>query len=443
MVIATLKFVTDLLVTNFGDRPLANHYGKLNGKEERIAVLVPIIPDVSHTFIYREILAMQECGGEFTVFGLLKGDMDLVHPEAARLYAQTIFIENCSIASYLLLYLKFMLLMPVRFAGMLAFYKNHCGKGSDFFLECEQLGNLLHPMRSLLLAWALKRHGITKIHSYGFSFPATMALGASLLLDIPLSISTFVDFEHDYEYKMAREKLERSQFVIVVSNYCVTSLLTMTDEKFRSKIHVIHSSVRGDYADHNHHIPEGGVVRIISVARFVEKKGLEYLLKACSRLKQKGIRFNCLIIGDGPELGMLSDMRERLQLNHDVDIIKPMKNDEIKAYYGPDTIVVMPCVNASDGERDGIPNVLLEAMICGSPAVATDISGIPELIHNGVNGLLVVEKDDNALAVALEKLIVDDALRVKLALAGADTVVNRFNLNKKAQHRLDLILRAQ
>lgn len=440
LVIAVLNFLTNVLVRCFAESAPVHANCNLGNSNERIAVLIPIIPDVSHTFIYREITAMQECGGEFILFGLLRGEMGVIHPEADKLYPQTIFLDDISVAEYLFVYLKFAFLMPKRFARMISFYKKKCNKENDFFLQCEQITNLLHPLRSLVLADKMRKYGITKIHSYGFSFPATMAMGASMLLGIPYSISTFVDFEHDYEYKMAREKLETSTFVVVCTNYCVDRLLNFAGDKYKNKIHVIHSSIRSEYADNLNHIPEGDFIRLISVARFVEKKGLNYLLRACKSLRQKNIEFNCLIIGDGPDADKLYASHEELALSNYVKLLKPMKNDDIKAYYGPNTVVVMPCVNASDGERDGIPNVLLEAMICGSAAIATNISGIPELIQDGVNGLLVDEKDEASLADALEKLIADDVLRVKLAHAGTATVLKNFNLKTEADRRLDLIL---
>jgi colanic acid/amylovoran biosynthesis glycosyltransferase len=410
-----------------------------NKNEQKIAVLVPILPDISHTFIYREVLAMMKHGGSFEIIGLLQGDRDIVHPEADALLKITTFITERTFLGYLCIYLKYLILMPRKFAGMLNYFKKHCHAGDDFFLKKEQGANLLHPMRCLLLTDMLRARGITLIHAYGASFPATMALGNSVLLDIPFSISTFVDFEHDYEFKLLSEKVNAADFLIVVTQYCKERIVALTSPTIRDKIVVIHSSVDGSYGDNVVPEPKGKLVRLISVARFVEKKGIEYLIRACAELKDRELAFECIVIGDGPEKDKFQNMIVAYQLHDYLRLVAPMQNDLIKTLYGRDTIAVMPCVNASDGERDGIPNVLLEAMLCGSPAVATNISGIPELIIDGENGLLVPEKDVAALANALERLIVSECLRENLSKNGRQTVQRDFNLDVKSQYRLELI----
>lgn len=413
---------------------------KKNKDNRRIAVLVPILPDISHTFIYREVLAMMEHGGKFVVIGLLKGDSSIIHPEAEKLLKITKFIVERSFLGYLLIYLKYLIIMPLNFARMLNYFKVHCNTENDFFLDKGHAGNLVHPMRCLLLTDLLRKHDITMIHAYGASFPATMALGNSVLLDIPFSVSTFVDFEQEYEFKLLGEKVKAADFLIVCTQYCKDRIVSLTSQTFINKIAVIHSSIDKGYCDNVTPSPKSKYVRLVSVARFIEKKGIGYLIRACATLKNKGIDFECIVIGDGPEKNMYEEMLDNFQLHSHVQLIGPMQNDEIKNFYGKDTIVVMPCVNASDGERDGIPNVLLEAMLCGSPAVATDISGIPELISDGENGLLVPEKDVSALSNALERLISSECLREKLSENGRLTVLRDFSLDSKAMYRLELIL---
>jgi len=407
-----------------------------NGK---IAVLVPIIPDLSHTFIYREILAMKKQGASFIVVGLLKGDFVVVHPEAAELLGETIFLRRPAFLGLLLLYFKYLLLKPRNVIRMINYFTANCPEISDGFLKTEHAYNLLHPMQSLLLTDLLVRHNVTYIHAYGASFPATMALGASVLLDIPYSISTFVDFEHDYEFKLLNNKLESSDFVVVCTKYCKNRMLSLTSEEYASKIHVIYSSIDKSYCKYGTIGGTSSDIRIVCVARFVEKKGIEYLIKACSILHNQNKRFKCMIIGNGEERVKYEAMINELYLDNVIDLLPPMANDQIKLLYGKDSIVVMPCVNARDGERDGIPNVLLEGMQCGSPAVATNISGIPELIIDGENGFIVPEKDPIALARALSRLLSSADLRENISTQGRQTVLTHFNLQEKAAERWSLI----
>lgn len=405
----------------------------------KIAVLVPIIPDLSHTFIYREILAMKKHGASFVVVGLLKGDFVVVHPEAAELLDETIFLRRPAFLGLLLLYFRYLLLRPRNVIRMINYFTANCPEISDGFLKSEHAYNLLHPMQSLLLADFLVRHNVTYIHAYGASFPATMALGASILLDIPYSISTFVDFEHDYEFKLLSNKLESSDFVVVCTKYCKKRIVSLTSEEHAAKIHVIYSSIDESYCKYANVGVTSADIRIICVARFVEKKGIEYLIKACSILQNQNMRFKCMIIGSGEERVKYEAMINELYLENIIDLLPPMANDQIKLMYGKDSIVVMPCVNARDGERDGIPNVLLEGMQCGSPAVATNISGIPELIVDGENGFIVPEKDSIALARVLSRLLSSADLREKISSQGRQTVLTHFNLHEKAAERWSLI----
>jgi glycosyltransferase involved in cell wall biosynthesis len=266
-----------------------------------------------------------------------------------------------------------------------------------------------------------------------------MALGASVLLDIPFSFSTYVDFEHNYEYKLLNEKMRMADFVVACTQYCQNRLVQLTAEQYRSKIPVIHSSLDPAYS--RNHSPQSQAERvgILSVARFVEKKGIKFLVLACALLKERGCKYDCLLIGEGPEKINIEKMIKDFGLSAEVTLIDPLPNDRVMRYYGESTIIVMPCVNAQDGERDGIPNVLLEAMSCGSPVVATNISGIPELIEDGENGLLVPEKDEVSLATAIEKILNSENLRKKLSENGRNTVKTKFNLYDKSKMRWDFI----
>lgn len=409
-------------------------------RKGRIAVLVPVIPDLSHTFVYREIICMKKYSAELEVIGLRKGSFSLIHPEAQELLPVTTFIPDLPLAQYAALYLKYVWLMPRRLSKMLNYFRRYCSEKQ--VLKIDHYFNSLHPLRCLLLVELLRNLNISKIHAYGASYPATIALGASIMLDLPYSFSTFVDFEHDYEYKMLREKVHAAQFVIACTKFCQARLVQLTDVRYKDKIYVIHHSLDPEYG--NHVYPQSNTapnepIKIITVGRLVEKKGLEYLVYACGLLKERGLRYQCLIIGDGPEKHRIASLIKKHNLQNEIMMKGPIENDKIKNYYGVNTIMVMPCVYASDGERDGIPNSLLEAMICGSPVVSTRISGIPELIEDGHNGFLVPDKDHLALADAIERLMKYDELRREFAQRGQETIRQRFNLNDKAKHLLSLL----
>lgn len=167
---------------------------------------------------------------------------------------------------------------------------------------------------------------------------------------------------------------------------------------------------------------------ILSVGRFVEKKGFPYLIEACRLLKARGHAFHCRIIGQRDEQSeLVRRLIEEGQLTDTVEIQGGVTQEELRHIYTAATIFALPCLIVDSGDRDGIPNVLAEAMATALPVVSTNISGIPEIVADGVNGLLVPEKDAVALADAIERLLLDPALRQRLGQAARTTITEVFD----------------
>ena len=177
----------------------------------------------------------------------------------------------------------------------------------------------------------------------------------------------------------------------------------------------------------------GSTPLILSVGRLVEKKGFPDLLHACARLKQAGYRFRCAIYGEGPLHDELAALIERLGLSGEVALAGACSQRElIPIFQHADVFVLAPFVTA-DGDRDGIPNVLVEAMACGLPVVSTSVAGIPELVKPDQNGLLVAPHDADALFAALAALLADPDRRKQLGEAARRTVVEHFDLRAAAR----------
>ena len=172
---------------------------------------------------------------------------------------------------------------------------------------------------------------------------------------------------------------------------------------------------------------------ILSVGRLVEKKGFPDLLAACARLKQAGRQFRCAIYGEGPLHGQLSALIERLDLADCVTLAGECGQQElIPIFQRADIFALAPFVT-EDNDRDGIPNVLVEAMACGLPVVSTVVAGIPELVRHGENGLMVAPHDAPALADALAALLDDQPRRERMGIAARTTVVAHFDLRAAAR----------
>ncbi len=434
---ATLLLVAWRLRRGTGDPPRARRVGR----PRKIAMLVPILPDISHTFVYREVLALKQYGADFVLIALEKGDYAVLHPEAEALLHCSTFAPRLSPSRYLLYYLFFVVTRPSRVMELIRLYQPHAAGDPLLFLRMDQFHNPLHPMHGIGLAWMLRRLDVTSLHVYGSTYPTTRAMVAGTLLDIPFSTTAFVDFDADYDFKMLEEKLRRSRMFVTHTDFCRARLHAIDGHDDGEKIQTIRIGI--DPAEwrpvEQGHGGEGA--RLVAVCRFVKKKGLDVLLRACALLKARRVAFHCYLIGDGPERGQLQALAERLNLLEEARFTGPVSTDQVRAYLTSDTVIVAPSVYAGDGERDGIPTVLVEAMACGVPAVASAISGIPELIGDGESGLLVPERDEARLASAIETVLTDPALRARFRTNGRRKVLREFDVRVNALRLWSTILR--
>src|SRR5260370_14974492 len=183
----------------------------------------------------------------------------------------------------------------------------------------------------------------------------------------------------------------------------------------------------------------GQVPLILSVARLCEKKGLEFLIQACHVLVDRGVAFQCRIVGYGPLEDKLQKMIACLALRDTVSLLGKMTQDQLAELYPQADLVMLPCLVLKNGDQDGIPNVLFEAMVCGVPIISTEVAGVRELIEHQKNGLLVEQRNAPALADAMELLIGSPGLRKELARQGRQTVLGGFTRESSARNVYNIL----
>lgn len=177
---------------------------------------------------------------------------------------------------------------------------------------------------------------------------------------------------------------------------------------------------------------------ILSASRLAEKKGFPDLLHACRRLKQMGYAYRCVIYGDGPLQAELGALVSQLGLAEHVTLAGACTQQALQQVLPQADIFALTPFVTEDGDRDGVPTVLAEAMACGVPVVSTTVAGIPELVTHAYNGLLAAPHDVEAVAVALAALLGDASLRQSLGAAARHTVVEHFDLRAGAQQLANL-----
>lgn len=170
--------------------------------------------------------------------------------------------------------------------------------------------------------------------------------------------------------------------------------------------------------------------RIASVSRLVEKKGYPKLLEACSLLTDRGLLFEVDIYGEGPMLGSLLELSRELGLETIVNLAGSRSRRALLVALESASVFVLPCIQARNGDRDGTPNALMEAMAREIPVISTRLSGIPEVIEHGVDGLLVEPGDARQLADAIESIHRDRALADRLRRNGRRKIDSRFRIER-------------
>lgn len=259
------------------------------------------------------------------------------------------------------------------------------------------------------------------IHAHFLGLPATVAYCISQMTGIPYSITAH-----------ARDIFVETTPEVVVAGAKFRTVCTRTGLRF---LHARYPERGFELVRHGVAVTEpvarrsgeDGVVRLLAVGRLVEKKGLDHLVDACGWLHSQGVRFQCRIVGEGPGEADLREKIRTLRLEGRVGIEPFCPHDAMAQHYANSDVLVVPSVVSSNGDRDGVPNVMLEAMACGLPVVATDAGGISEVLIDGLTGVRVPQRDAAAIAGAVLRLRSDTQLRQRLVEGAARYVSSEFD----------------
>jgi len=234
-------------------------------------------------------------------------------------------------------------------------------------------------------------------------------------------------FHADVIEKDFSKKLEFSKIAITISDFNYTYIKQKYGKSARQLQRVYNGLPLNDFI---YKSPEKRLRTVISVSRLVTKKGLSFLIDACFILQKKGVKFQCNIIGDGPLKSQLQAQISHHNLEKTVIMTGPKTQQEVKQLVQNSAIFAAPCIVADDGNRDGLPTVLLEAMALGTPCISTKVTGIPEIIRNNITGLLINEKDAVQLATAIERLFNNEDLGIALSKNARDLIEHEFDIDK-------------
>jgi colanic acid/amylovoran biosynthesis glycosyltransferase len=408
-----------------------------------LALVLPILPDLSHTFVYREVEALRALAPDTLIVVLERGSSRVVHREAAALIEDARFVPQRGVLARAALILLSALRTPRRLRALWALSRDQDGGPAAALLGKLPLREPRHPGRAFELAALLRRHRPSQIHVYGSTWSANAALGAAQLLAVPLSISSYVDFEFDYAHQQLATKFAQARFFRVCSLDCRARLArrlgvpAIADAQRR--VPVLRFGIDAARLRARPAAPPpsllGDRLNLFSACRVVPKKGLHLLPPLLAELARRGVGARWTLVGDGEQLARLEQLAVEHGVRERCEFAGPLPNEELLDRLAGTDLAILPCIETADGERDGIPVFLIEAMALGRCVLSTRVSGIPELIENGVNGWLA-DAAPNALADAICSLLAEPAVAQAIAARGRETALATMDAAVSAQELL-------
>lgn len=282
----------------------------------------------------------------------------------------------------------------------------------------------------------VKKHRIEILHCHWWVPSGIIGYLVSFFFHAPIVLTThgsdvFILRKFRWVIPLARLVFRRTIFITAVSaslKQLLISLLKVNEEKIF--VFPMPVDTKKFYPLEVKQPRQG---KILSIGRLIQRKGHDYLLKACSQLKENGIRFKLTIIGSGPEKDNLMELAKSLGLEEYLTIIDNLPQSELNFYYNSNDFLVLASIVDWKKEEEGLGLVFLEAMACKLPVIGTETGGIVDVVIHEKTGLLVPQKNVSALASAMKRYLLDEELKTRIAEEGYRFVLSNFTPQATAQ----------
>lgn len=392
-------------------------------------------PHLPETFILREMNELERQGRQIALYPLIRQRQAVIHAEAEKWLSRARYYPFLSL-NVLGVNLLALLKKPRRYLKTLwrVIWENRTA--IPFLIRALSI----FP-KAVLMSVKMQKDGIEHIHAHYATHPALAAWIIQQFAGLTYSVTVHA---HDIfvRQEMLSTKLQAADFVVAISEHNRHYLTEKVSFRMAEKIHVIHCGIElSQYAPIKRDQPPSESFEILNVGSLQPYKGHEVLLQACKRLRERGIPLRCHVIGGGELRPRLEAMTTALDLEDVVVWHGPQPQDEVAKLLPQVDCYVQPSIITSSGKMEGIPVSLMEALAVGLPVVASNMSGIPELVRPNETGYLVPPGDSDRLADTLEYIYHYWQQAAGLAKAGRELVAQEFTIRANVE-KLQLLFPA-
>lgn len=394
----------------------------------RLAYVTPGFPDLTQSFVRREVEQVRALGVPLLVCSLRPPPRALPDPDLARFVDETVYGAWLLSWDVVGAHAYFLRTHPRRYLAAL---------GSTLLLALRQVRHGLLPVvtlgifpKSVYFARVMAARGTTHVHAHFANHATTAAAVAARLLDVPFSFTGHAwDIFVPANQVGLAAKIAAARAVVTCTRFNQELLRRLATAGGAEKISVCYHGVALPRVAAS--ARKSGL--IVSVGRLHAKKGFGDLIAACTTLARAGVEFHCVIVGEGEERPALAAAIRAAGLDGRVELVGALPHREVMELIARAAVFTLPSVRAKDESMDGIPNVILEAFSVATPVVSTRLSGIPEVVRDGDTGTLVEPGDRDALAAALRDVLEHPAEHDARARRGRELVAEAFDLPRNVR----------
>ena len=403
-----------------------------------LAYILKGYPRISETFISNEILLLEKAGFKMRLFPMRRPRENFCHDSVKKIKARVDYLPTELLLDFP------RLAVPNVFCAVKEpkRYLRALGLAAERFQRTRKTATFKHLFQA---GYMVQRHigrdpSIVHLHGHFAHSPTSVTMFASVLSGLPFSFTAHAKDIYTLDKEQLRQKIAKAAFVATCTEYNQKYLARLAGDESKAIHCIYHGIDLSLFNSSQRKFNAAPPYQLLTVARMTEKKGLPALYRALKILAEQDVPFRHTLIGDGDDRDKILQLIKELKLENHCKWLGTQTHTQVLAQFEQSDLFILSCEVASSGDRDGIPNVIVESLAMGVPVVATNVSALPEIVIDRKTGRSVEPRNPDTLAAAILELLQDNELRETVIENGRILVQHSFD-NKKLATRLADVFR--